>query len=281
MPDDADEWSMSELCLRSAAPRQRPLDPHELAHANTASAVRAFEAGAMGGCGHPWDRDANASIPRDELHKLLLQLLRPSGFTQRYVVLSGEGGTGKLTAVRMAAREAPADGVNGVVYYHVRGAASFFKGLAAVMGFKGSSVDVQASPTRSDLLDAIRSAAAEFSQKHGRCATLVLDNVDVIAMDDPQLLIDLQRLAKGAADGGSLRVVFLSSDGIASTIMSSQSVWSRALNPSATVVGDIPDADAIAYLKQHGVPDDVASECLSSCGPRLRASASTVAACSL
>lgn len=160
------------------------------------------------------------------------------------------------------------DGVNGVVYYHVGDEVNqFVTGLGAVLGHTTAAVDVQGgtsralsrttkeeAPTWAGIEVALVAAAAAFKAAHKRPATLVLDNVDVIAKDNPVFMIKLQRFAKAMADDGSLRVVFVSSGGTALALMK-ESAWSRAEAP--TEVGDIDDKDARTYLKSAGISSDM------------------------
>ena len=104
-------------------------------------------------------------------------------------------------------------------------------------------------------------AATAFRRKYNRPMTLVIDGVHKLATDDPKFLDKLQDFAKDAADTGSLNVVFVSSDKPALVHMKSRSSWSRAATPLE--IGDIPDDDAIAFLKRrHGMEHD---RRLSSC----------------
>jgi hypothetical protein len=234
--------------------------------ANTHSAFNAFETGTLS---KTWDNDASATVPRPDLENKLRKVLRPRT-TRKYGVIIGEHGTGKSTAVRKAVRAVGSDGVNGVAYYHVGDeVGQFVTGLAAVLDTR-ATVDLQggasralshttkekAAPTWMDIEAALISASAAFKGKHKRPATLVLDNVDVIAKNEPAFMIKLQRFAKAMADDGSLRVVFVSSDGTAPALMKEQSEWSRAEAP--TEVGDIDDGAARAYLENAGVHADVA-----------------------
>jgi len=61
-------------------------------------------------------------------------------------------------------------------------------------------------------MDAFEKGALEYKNKAGKMATLVLDNVNNL---DPNLLIQLQDLAKTAADRREYMVVFVTSEGAA------------------------------------------------------------------
>ena len=58
-------------------------------------------------------------------------------------------------------------------------------------------------------------AAARFKAEHGRPAVLVLDDINIIAQANPDLLRILQHHAKKAADNELFKFVFVCSDGVA------------------------------------------------------------------
>ena len=60
-----------------------------------------------------------------------------------------------------------------------------------------------------------RRAAARYKAEHGRPAVLVLDDINIIAKADPDLLRVLQDNAKKAADNELFKLVFVCSDGVA------------------------------------------------------------------
>ena len=88
---------------------------------------------------------------------------------------------------------------------------------------------------------------------------LVIDAADYVAKKDPAFFRDLQDFAKASADAGALRVVFVSSEGVALPLMRASSAWSRALKPPYEVQ-DIDDAAAVAYLVSRRVAPPVAEE---------------------
>ena len=105
----------------------------------------------------------------------------------------------------------------------------------------------------------VKEAATAHRRKYNRPMTLVIDGVHKLAIKNPELLENLQDFAKDAADTGSLNVVFVSSDKPALVHMKSRSSWSRAATPLE--IGDIPDDDAIAFLKRRrGMEHDRAAE---------------------
>jgi hypothetical protein len=100
-------------------------------------------------------------------------------------------------------------------------------------------------------------AAAElFFDNFSRPMTLVLDSVDRLAKQKPVFLERLQDFAKDCADKNKLRIVFISSDGLALPILMSRSAWTRAGAPFE--IGEVSDSEAIAYLVGEGVPEDQA-----------------------
>jgi len=49
--------------------------------------------------------------------------------------------------------------------------------------------------------------------QHGRCAVLIIDNVNRLATKNPELLAGLQDIAKDAADSAEFIIVFVTSEG--------------------------------------------------------------------
>jgi hypothetical protein len=76
--------------------------------------------------------------------------------------------------------------------------------------------------------------------------------VDLLAKKDKLFFSDLQDFAKRGADSGSLRVVFVSSEGVALPLLKASSAWSRA--GGAYEVQDLPDGLAVSFLEGQGVP---------------------------
>ncbi len=97
-------------------------------------------------------------------------------------------------------------------------------------------------------------AAAElFKAKHDRPMVLVIDSADVLAKRNPDFFGLLQDFAKNCADRGTLRIVFISSDGSALPLLMARSAWSRAEKPPFEI-GEIADEEAVDFLVKRGVP---------------------------
>ena len=79
---------------------------------------------------------------------------------------------------------------------------------------------------------------------------LVIDAADKIHKKDPQLLFDIQDLAKDGADNACLRVVFVVSETSAYEMLKARSHSSRQ---KAFVVGEIEDNEAVEYLVSNSV----------------------------
>lgn len=84
--------------------------------------------------------------------------------------------------------------------------------------------------------------------KHDRPATLVIDDVQKLAREKPEFLLQLQEFAKKAADSGHLRVVFVSSDFTVLTLLQQKSDWSRCDDPLEVGESDISEAAAVEHL---------------------------------
>jgi hypothetical protein len=244
-----------------------------------AGVVAAFEAGghaprarmAVRDGASAWDErfasaDARARVPRPALLAELAELLRPAS-TYQYALVVGESGTGKSTAVRAAIRMLPAP--KGVIYFSAPERVALFSDeLAAAVGYfapfnplasfyswwGGQAARSESAndphPQWAALRAVLPLAADAFLVAHGRPAVLVIDAADYVAKKDPAFFGDLQDFAKVCADGGALRVVFVSSEGVALPLMRAASARSRM---RVLEVPDIADADAVEYLVGRGV----------------------------
>ena len=81
---------------------------------------------------------------------------------------------------------------------------------------------------------------------------LVIDAADNVAKTNPVFFNDLQDFAKVCADAGSLRIIFVSSEGAALPLMHLSSAWSRMLKPPYEVP-DIGSEEAVAFLVRRGL----------------------------
>jgi hypothetical protein len=250
----------------------------------TAHMVATFEAGGVTpswlGRGAHWDThrgvDASATVPRPALVADLAALLRPHA-SKQYVLVVGGSGTGKSTAVRSALRSLPWPA--GAVYYSCPALASssFSAGLASASGYFrpfdplasfyewwGGQVLQEGGGAAGDALWGVlyaqlQVAAAAYQARHGRPAVLVLDAADYVAKLQPELFHSLQSFAKECADGGALRMVLVSSEGVALPLMRASSAWSRLLKPPYEVP-DLLDAQAVQYLVGRGLAQGEAEE---------------------
>jgi hypothetical protein len=235
--------------------------------------LQTFESGGKPGWDAEFDKDASASIDRPDVEKKLEELFfGTTDLSASYVLIMGEHGTGKSTAVRRVVRNKR--GINGAIYVNApRDLTTFGSRLASSVGFTSETVDTQggvrrrfnlttkqeAVPKRADepmstwsaVSDSIEEAATMFRKKHGRPAVLIIDSAERIAKKNPALLADLQEFAKDETDGGTLRMVFVSSDGSVLAQLDSRSESSRGLDPIE--VGDICDADAVKFLVERGI----------------------------
>jgi len=217
----------------------------------------------------------------EELNKVVnyLQLPLDQG---RYSFICGEHGTGKTSLVLEACRKIGP----GCVYVSVPDEPQHFGTvLAEAIHFDPTSsitfigalhrrlygidmADKKSTPdhiSHHKVFPALLEAAAYFKScrdpsdytKMGE-PILVIDNINVLAQKDPQMLAYLQSFAKRHADQRDLTVVFVSSEGLAPRQMSESSAWSRARLP--LVIGDISDSQAQDYLERMGVPKDFAQK---------------------
>ncbi len=126
----------------------------------------------------------------------------------------------------------------------------------------------------------LQEAAREYSKKYNRPLVLVIDNINILANEDPKTLKVLQMNAKSWSDEGLIRVVFVASEGSAPQFLQSKflnisnsndlgnSSWSRAATPIE--VGDLTEAQSIEFLKKRGVDENIAKDIYSVTGGRIR-----------
>jgi hypothetical protein len=245
--------------------------------------LETFESG-----GKPnWDdgfrmKDAAAVVKRPDVEKKLKEFFYPTpngNLSASYVLIVGEHGTGKSTAVRRVVRER--EGINGAIYVSVPDDISYFGGVvASAVGMPDITVDIKSgiirrinqetkemndlplseepSATWARASFVIQGAAIKFVNKHKRPAVLIIDGAERLAQKNPEFLAKLQRFAKDRTDEGSLRMVFVSSDGSVLEQLQSRSAWSRARDPFE--VCDISDKEAVEFLKGQGVEQEKAEE---------------------
>lgn len=200
-------------------------------------------------------------------------LLKPDPDSQ-YVVVVGAAGTGKSTAVRKALLDLAKP--RGVVYFLPPTLLSgFSSGLASALGYyrpirwadrvarllSGESKEEPAAPPHASeqhaswqsLEPVLLSAATNYRDRHKAPAVLVLDGMDLVAREAPDLFLKVQDFAKKCADLGVLRLVLVFSDGAALPLLQSSSAITRA--DVIYEVGDIADEEASEWLRTHCAVD--------------------------
>lgn len=243
----------------------------ELVMSRADSVLSAF----VQGRGFDVDADEDAIVVRKDLNAQLLAILTPKKI-DLYAVVVGERGSGKSTAVRKVIASLPEP--RGIIYFNAPASSwKFSIELAKTIGFKDEidmvggvrrhlsglskeekEPDMKHEPRATfDRLDsALLEAASTFKRRYKRPLVLVIDSVDILAKKEPEFLGILQDFAKERACIGDLRIVFISSDGSALTMLQSHSAWSRAQDPLE--VGEISDEDAVKYLVSKDVPESKA-----------------------
>jgi hypothetical protein len=240
--------------------------------------LQTFESGGKLGWDEGFEKDADAVVKRPDVEKNLEAFFYPTpegDLSAAYVLVVGEHGTGKSTAVRRVVREH--EGINGAIYVNVPNNVHLFGvGVAAAVGLPLLTVDVEGTIFRFLKLDtnkvrdepagtwrkaelAITQAAFKFRRKHKRPAVLIIDAAERLAKKNPAFFEELQDFAKDRTDEGILRVVFVSSDGSVLEQLQSRSAKSRMLKPPFEV-GDICDKEAVEFLKRKGVVEKQAEE---------------------
>ena len=246
--------------------------------------LQTFESGGKPGWDEGFGKDDDAVVKRPDVEKKLKELFYPNSrvggdLDASYVLIVGEPGTGKSTAVRRVVREHK--GINGAIYVNVPDDIRYFGGVvASAVGMPDITVDIKSgiirrvnqetkevrelplseepSATWARASVVIQGAAIKFLHKHNRPAVLIIDSAERLAKKNPEFLANLQDFAKDRTDEGSLRVVFVSSDGSVLEQFQRRSAKSRMRKPFE--VGDISDKEAVEFLTRKGVEQEKAEE---------------------
>ena len=221
-------------------------------------------------------KDANVLVERDELLTSLRTVLAPTEITN-YVVILGEKGVGKSTAVRQTLGQlehprgaiylmTPSSGRDALLQQLVK-TTSYRPSLTymdfvrlCLAGVMNGSDSRDYDALWSQLEDKLLDAGAAYLAKYGRPPVLVVDGADVLYKENPKFLTKLQTLAKNAADANTLRVVFVMSEKAAFEMLQSHSHASRS---EVFVVGDIDDNEAVEFLVSSGVDEKNAQDAVA------------------
>ena len=175
----------------------------------------------------------------------------------------------------------------GVLYHEVREPESFVKSLARAVNMKieGSNVidlflaylrdsfvvfhKLPESPRQGIkyVISTVENAAVRFQKKHGKMPVLFLDGIDLVVKYDEKLFGALVTQAKGLSNRGTLRVVFVSSDGSVIPLLQKYA----AINRMDTIkeVLDISSEDVLKYLAHFGITGSKANRIVNLVGGRL------------
>ena len=218
--------------------------------------------------------DDTASVSRAALMGDLLPILQPD-HSQHYFVILGEKGVGKSTAVRQTIKQL--EGPRGVIYVMAPSASAnaFLNRLTTATRYRepvgffertrrratGSTGNVAVSSGLWDVLEKkLLEVGKAYLAKYKRPPVLVIDAADKIYKKDPDLLFDIQALAKDGADSGCLRVVFVISETSAFEMLESHSHASRS---RTFLVGEIEDDEAVDYLVSKGINKENATDAVA------------------
>lgn len=194
-----------------------------------------------------------------------------------YLVILGERGTGKSTAVRRTIYQQPHP--KGIVYVECPEDVDDFPAtLATVLKFRPTT-DLEGSLRRLTVEEEVQqsssirgrfplyytqglrrhlvSASIKYRDTYGVAPVLIIDSAERLAKKASLLLDDLQDLAKSMADKHGLIFVFVASDFSLLSQMKPRSAFSRAFTVE---IGPVPDADAIKYLTGHDIPQKEAED---------------------
>jgi hypothetical protein len=182
-------------------------------------------------------------IEREAVKKTLVEMIE--GFEGSYLLVYGEHGCGKTSLVQEVCHKDNKP-LPGMLYVDCQKYEANFK-----LALNYQPIAGEKEPSGLEIMDAFEKGALEYKNKAGKMATLVLDNVNIL---DPNLLIQLQRLAKTAADRREYMVVFVTSEGAAVPLLLAQSAKSRMVQ---YVVPDLSEAEAKSMLSKRYKPADV------------------------
>ena len=239
----------------------------------TKEMVQVFEKGGVSGWENAFKtEDSEASIERKIEMGLLSNLLDPKPKRiKQYGIVIGPHGVGKSTLVRQCIRQI--EKPRGVVYFLAPAVLlpGFITKFRQTVGYRdpfdpmvrlrrwlhGEKETLDKVPLAEPeaswypLEEKLLTVAQEFKILHKKPAVLVIDGADLIAKKNESFFATLQDFAKLGADMGVLRVVFISSDGVALNILQSRSAISRAA--PVLEICEIDDSSAIEYLHKAGV----------------------------
>jgi len=220
--------------------------------------LRQFEIGSKNI--HVGSNETYFERPKDEslVKHVVGQDAQPGFFN----LVTGEHGTGKSTIVKYCCKEVG----SGVLYILVPSNPNLFSDqLTKLINYDFQHVtfwsqvrskyfgkEIRSPKSELDVvLSAISEASKLFDKKHRRPAVLVIDNLTVLAKKDPETFERLIRFAKEEADGRSLVVTFVSSEGHTPRNILELSESSRLAN--VIEIGDLDENDATTYLHKRGV----------------------------
>jgi hypothetical protein len=192
---------------------------------------------------------------RPELEDSLRRILTPSETIGDYYLVCGESGVGKTTTVRHLCTKIK----SGVIYLEYESAKDFGRQLAEAMGlvtafpppiaFINDTVGIkQPSVEWKDVLPKFEEYAVTYKINKNVVPVLVVDNINMLAEEHPEILDALQRSARLAAMNQVYLVVFVSADGAAPPRMIRNGFKDHGMH---LVIGDMTKGEAFDFLDSH------------------------------
>ncbi|CAF0788321.1 unnamed protein product [Didymodactylos carnosus] len=200
-------------------------------------------------------------IERKEIFDSLVSILRPveDKLVSSYYVILGQHGVGKTTLVRRACRDIG----QGVIYVDVPANTDKFGSMFAIainFNFKeniqlstwienkmfGAPPDEGKQESWERVLDSFEKYAHKFKKQFGLVPVLVIDNVNLLAENKPEVLKIFQENAKNAIDNSAYVTVFVSSGTKTPEQMEGRSSITRC--SSFIEIGDLTKDEAMEYL---------------------------------
>ena len=118
--------------------------------------------------------------------------------------------------------------------------------------------------------------AAVYKNKHGVMPCLIIDNADLLAKAYPDKFQTLFSFAKDYANQGTLRVVFVISEG-----HTLQLIRSMAASSSIMEILGYPKEEAIGYLDKSGMPHSLSEKIFEYTGGRMTFLVNAIDICSI
>lgn len=200
----------------------------------------------------------------------------------RFGVVIGPSGSGKTHIVTKLCNE----NHEGVIYYEILIPNSFLLGVSEAIGMKtrpATFLDLALGYVSEHykhyhtlpkcqlsgigvVFSLLQKVSARYIANYGRVPVFFIDGVDQLAKHDPELCARLVTLSKVLANNNTVKIVLVSSEGTIMPLLEKLSATNRAI---VLEVGDLNDDQAISYLMNNQIAEDVARKLVEWIGGRI------------